>query len=43
MGRSEYLVEVVRIDTLPNNKFGIALDLKMTVNLSSNTRPGPRA
>jgi hypothetical protein len=40
---SEYLAEVVRIDTLPNNKFGIAVDLKMTVNISSNTRPGPRA
>jgi hypothetical protein len=40
---SEYLAEVVRIDALPNNKFGIAVDLKMTVNISSNTRPGPRA
>jgi hypothetical protein len=40
---SEYLAEVVRIDTLPNNKFGIAVDLKMTVNMSGKTRPGPRA
>ncbi len=40
---SEYLAEVVRIDILPNNKFGIAVDLKMTVNMSGNTRPGPRA
>ncbi len=40
---SEYLAEVVRIDTLPNNRFGIAVDLKMSVNMSSNTRPGPRA
>jgi hypothetical protein len=40
---SEYLAEVVRIDTLPNNKFGVAVDLKMTVNMSSNSRPGPRA
>ena len=40
---SEYLAEVVRIDILPNNKFGIAVDLKMTVNMSSNSRPGPRA
>jgi hypothetical protein len=40
---SEYLAEVVRIDTLPNNRFGIAVDLKMTVNMSSNTRPSPRA
>lgn len=40
---SEYLAEVVRIDVLPNNKFGVAVDLKMTVNMSGNTRPGPRA
>jgi len=40
---SEYLAEVVRIDVLPNNKFGIAVDLKMSVNMSSNSRPGPRA
>src|ERR1700739_3461290 len=40
---SDYLAEVVRIDTLPNNKFGIAVDLKMTVNMSGNNRPGPRA
>ena len=40
---SEYLAEVVRIEALPNNKFGIAVDLKMSVNMSSNTRPGPRA
>jgi hypothetical protein len=40
---SEYLAEVVRIDTLPNNKFGIAVDLKMSVNMSSNSKPGPRA
>lgn len=39
---SEYLAEVVRIDILPNHKFGIAVDLKMTVNMSGNTRPGPR-
>src|SRR5216684_4804812 len=40
---SEYLAEVVRIDTLPNNRFGIAVDLKMSVNMSSSSRPGPRA
>ncbi len=40
---SEYVAEVVRIDILPNNKFGIAVDLKMTVNMSSNSGPGPRA
>ena len=40
---SEYLAEVVRIDSLPNQKFGIAVDLKMSINMSSNSRPGPRA
>ena len=40
---SEYLAEVVRIDTLPKDKFGIAVDLKMTVNMSSSFRPGARA
>lgn len=41
---SEYLAEVVRIDTLPNGKFGIAVDLKMSVNMASkNPKPGPRA
>jgi hypothetical protein len=40
---SEYVAEVVRIDTLPNNKFGVAVDLKMSVNISSDFRPGPRA
>jgi len=40
---SEYLAEVVRIDSLPNKKFGIAVDLKMSINMSSNSRPGPRA
>jgi hypothetical protein len=40
---SEYLAEVVRIDTLPNGKFGVAVDLKMSVNMSSNIRPGPRS
>src|SRR6266446_9186611 len=40
---SEYVAEVVRIDILPNNKLGIAVDLKMTVNMSSNSRSGPRA
>ena len=40
---SEYLAEVVRIDALSNGKFGVAVDLKMTVNMSSNTRSGPRA
>jgi hypothetical protein len=37
---SEYLAEVVRIDALPKDKFGIAIDLKMSVNMSSKPRPG---
>lgn len=28
----EYVAEVVRIDSLPNNRFGIAVHLAMTVN-----------
>jgi hypothetical protein len=40
---SEYLAEVVRVDALANKKFGIAVDLKMSVNMSSNSKPGPRA
>jgi hypothetical protein len=40
---AEYLAEVVRIDALANDKFGIAVDLKMSVNMSSDSRPGPRA
>jgi hypothetical protein len=39
---SEYLAEVVRVDELPNKKYGIAVDLKMSVNMSSSSRPGPR-
>jgi len=40
---SEYLAEVVRIDMLANKKFGVAVDLKMSVNMSSNSKAGPRA
>ena len=40
---SEYLAEVVRIDTLPNGKFGVAVDLKMSVNMSSNSKSGRRS
>jgi hypothetical protein len=40
---SDYVAEVVRIETLPNKKFGVAVDLKMTVNMSSDTKAGPRA
>lgn len=38
---SEYLAEVVRIETLDNGKFGIAVDLKMSVNISSRPTSGP--
>jgi len=36
----EYVAEVVRVDSLPNNRFGVALHLLMTVGLSSNKTPG---
>ena len=39
----EYLAEVVRIENLPKNRFGVAVDLKMTLNMNSTTKSGPRA
>lgn len=41
----EYVAEVVRVENLPNNRFGVALHLLMTVGFSSNKTPGstPRA
>ena len=36
----EYVAEVVRVEKLPNNKFGVALHLLMTVNYSSSAPPG---
>ena len=39
----EYLAEVVRFEKLPNNKFGVAIDLKLTLNMGASGRPGPRA
>ena len=39
----EYLAEVVRIESLPSNKFGVAVDLKMTLNMNSQSKAGPRA
>ena len=36
----EYVAEVVRVEPLPNARFGVALHLIMTVNYSSNTPPG---
>jgi PilZ domain len=29
----EYVAEVVRVEDLPNKRFGVAVDLKMSVNL----------
>lgn len=39
----EYLAEVVRLEKLPNNKFGVAIDLKLTLNMNAPGKPGPRA
>ncbi len=30
----EYVAEVVRVEDLPNGKFGVAVDLKMSMNYS---------
>ena len=32
----EYVAEVVRVEELPNGKFGVAVHLKMTMNVGSN-------
>ena len=39
----EYLAEVVRVERLPKDRFGIAVDLKMSLNMSSASKPGSRA
>lgn len=36
----EYVGEVVRVETLPNGKFGVALHLLITVNYSSSAPQG---
>ena len=36
----EYFAEVVRVESLPNNRFGIAVHLKMTMNYSAGAPPG---
>ena len=36
---SEYVAQVVRVEKLPNGKFGVAVHLLMTVNYSAST-PG---
>jgi hypothetical protein len=35
----EYVAEVVRVETLANGKFGVALHLKMTMNYSKGAPP----
>jgi PilZ domain len=37
----EYVAEVVRVETLPNNRFGVAVHLLMTMNYSK-TGPNSR-
>ena len=39
----EYVAEVVRVENLPNGKFGVAVHLLSTMNMKSGSRPGPRA
>jgi hypothetical protein len=36
----EYVAEVVRVESLPNGRFGVAVHLKMTLNYSSGAPPG---
>ncbi len=36
----EYVAEVVRVENLPNGRFGVALNLKMTVNYRTGASPG---
>jgi PilZ domain len=38
----EYLAEVVRIEKVANNKFGVAIDFKLTLNMNAPGKPGPR-
>jgi hypothetical protein len=36
----EYVGEVVRVENLPHNRFGVAVYLKMTMNYSAGAPPG---
>ena len=36
----EYVAEVVRVENLPNKRYGVALRLKMTMNYSASAPPG---
>jgi PilZ domain len=39
----EYLAEVVRVESQPKNRFGVAVDLKMTLNMNATSKPGLHA
>jgi hypothetical protein len=39
----EYVAEVVRVEQLPQGKFGVAVSLKMSMNYSGNAAPGSLA
>ena len=39
----EYLAEVVRVETLPKERFGVAVDLKLTLNMNLPPKPGRHA
>jgi hypothetical protein len=38
----EYVAEVVRVEELPNARFGVALHLIMTMNFNSSSNPSPK-
>jgi PilZ domain len=37
----EYVAEVVRVESLPNGRFGVALHLIMTMNFNASANPTP--
>ncbi len=37
---SEYVAEVVRVEKLPNGKFGVAVNLKISMNYGAGVPPG---
>src|SRR5215471_19688099 len=39
----EYVAEVVRVEKLLNSKLGVAVDLKMTLNMNLPPKPGRHA
>jgi hypothetical protein len=39
----EYLAEVVRVESLSKDRFGVAVDLKMTLNMNPASKSGSRA